>query len=226
MDESNELEQLRELIGQFPDKYPLTKVKEANRLARTRFDTLDNEIIFIITQRVRSNEIQMGIDTCFKLCEIFHSYIFKDIISINGKFRSVTHDGSGSVYFGGQRHQELKSRFSGVNPQLIRGDLSEAFQYLANIHSQTPIDDAFRFYQKFVRTHPFYDGNGRVARLFVNLYLHIYSKFVDWKNLQNQAKFLKKLNRFHLTQLDNDFRWWINTCSKYVYEISEEDEKT
>lgn len=190
MGESSELLQLQELIELFPSEYSIENVAEANRLARTRFDALDNEIIPSIAQSIRPDGYQLDTDKCFELCRLFHYIIFKGIISINGEFRKRQHKEGGRVYFGGQRHQEIRAQFSGSTPELIEENLAEAFQYLIEADSTIPISNAFRFYQKFVKTHPFYDGNGRIARLLVNLYMHTYDKFVDWKNLQDKSKFL------------------------------------
>lgn len=224
MSDSAELEQLRELIELFPAEYALDEVEEANRIARTRFDAMDNELVPLIST-LAQNTPEFGVNSYIKYCRIFHSIIFKDIISINGEFRSSDHDGSGYVYFGGQKRHELRARFTGSNPEQIKSDLKEAFEFILNFESHTPIDDALRFYQKFVFTHPFYDGNGRVARLFVNLYLLAYGKFIDWKNLQSKGKFLNKLNYYHETGKEKHFSWWAKICYKYVYDISDEDEK-
>lgn len=224
MGDSTELEQLRELIELFPANYALDALEEANRVARTRFDAMDNELVPLISKMAQTSP-EFGIKEYISFCRSFHSIIFKDIISINGEFRSSDHDGSGSVYFGGQKRQELRSRFTGSNPENIEADLKEAFKHLLDFESDTPVDDALRFYQKFVFTHPFYDGNGRVARLFVNLYLLAYGKFIDWKNLQDKGKFLSKLNYYHETGKEEHFRWWAKICYKFVYDISDEDER-
>ena len=221
MGDSAELEQLRELIELFPANFDLNEVEEANRVARTRFDAMDNELVPLLSEVAK----EFGVRQYMNLSHEFHSIIFKDIISINGEFRSSTHDGSGSVYFGGQKRQELRSRFTGSKPENIENNLEEAFTYLLDFESDTPVDDALRFYQKFVFTHPFYDGNGRVARLFVNLYLLAYGKFIDWKNLQDKGKFLSKLNYYHETGKEEHFTWWAKVCYKFVYDISDEDER-
>jgi fido (protein-threonine AMPylation protein) len=223
--DSAELEQLRELIELFPAEYSIDEVEEANRITRTRFDALDNQLIPYFANTLVKGEGETSIDGYIGFCKSFHTLIFKEIISINGEFRSSDHDGSGSVYFGGQKRQELKPRFTGSKPENIENDLRDAFKFLMDLESDTPVDNALRFYQKFVFTHPFYDGNGRIARLFVNLYLLAYGKFIDWKNLQNKGKFLNKLNYYHETSKEEHFKWWAKVCYKFVYEISDEDER-
>jgi len=98
--ESAELEQLRELIELFPANFALDEVEEANKLARTRFDAMDNELVPLIST-MALNTAKFGVKNYIKYCRIFHSIIFKYIISINDEFRSSGHDGSGSVYFDG-----------------------------------------------------------------------------------------------------------------------------
>ncbi|WP_020404866.1 Fic family protein [Gracilimonas tropica] len=225
MSDSAELEQLRELIELFPAEYSIDDVEEANRIARTRFDALDNQLIPYLVSVFKTGDARPSVNIYLKLCGSFHTLIFKEIISINGEFRNSTHDGYGSVYFGGQKGQELKPRFTGSKPENIENDLREAFKFIIDLKSDTPVDNALRFYQKFVFAHPFYDGNGRIARLFVNLYLLAYGKFIDWKNLQDKGKFLSKLNYYHETGKEDHFKWWAKVCYKFVYEISDEDER-
>jgi fido (protein-threonine AMPylation protein) len=225
LSDSAELEQLRELIELFPAEYSIDDVEEANRVARTRFEVLDSTVIPKQIIYTKNGLLNASIDSFIAFCREYHAFIFKEIISINGEFRSSGHDGSGSVYFGGQRRQELRPRFTGSKPENIEADLKEAFKHLLNFESETPVDDALRFYQKFVFTHPFYDGNGRIARLFVNLYLLSYGKFIDWKNLQDKGKFLSKLNYYHETGKEEHFKWWAKVCYKFVYDISDEDER-
>ena len=59
------------------------------------------------------------------------------------------------------------------NPRKVPDLMSE---FMAWLHSSTqnPIELAALAHYKFVAIHPFVDGNGRTARLFMNLILMIY----------------------------------------------------
>lgn len=223
MSDSRELEQLRELIEVFPAKFSVNDLEEANALLKARYDVLDDRITPILIDQL-SEEILP--QEYIRACRAFHNFLFKDIISIAGEFRKQDHDGAGSVYFGGQKKQELKSQFWGSTPGNIEDDLNEAFSFLTDFNVEEATNNAFRFYQKFVFTHPFYDGNGRIARLFVNAFLSIFDKFVDWKNLQTKGDFLRKLNYYHKTQIEKHFGYWMTICEKHIYEISDEDERS
>lgn len=50
-------------------------------------------------------------------------------------------------------------------------ELMKEIYRLLNSKSGVPVETAALIHQKFVDTHPFIDGNGRTARLLINLYL-------------------------------------------------------
>ena len=228
MADSGELSQLKELIEVFPDKFSSSDedAKEANALARTRYEALDNEILPYIIRRIQEGNLVLTDHVCLQLCQFFHEFLFSDIISINGQFRKIEHPNDGAVFFGGQKRQELRPRFRGSPPSHIKDDLKKAFKYLRKNNEEQALENALHFYQKFVFTHPFYDGNGRIGRLFVNMYLYQFGLYINWKNLQDKGAFLKKLNYYHDTNKEEHFGWWVQVCEKEVFEISEEDEES
>ena len=89
---------------------------------------MDNELVPLILT-LAQNTPDFGVKDYIKYCHSFHILLFKDIISINGEFRRSDHDGSGSVYFGGLKRQEFRSRFTGSKPENIETDLKEAFKH-------------------------------------------------------------------------------------------------
>lgn len=223
MSESRELEQLQELIKQFPAKFSVDQAEKANRVAQARYEALDNTVIPNLQEKLDEDGISFTSEVCFKLCHFFHYEIFKDITSAAGEFRKFTDSKEGSVYFGGVLQTELRPQFSGSKPKDIEEDLTEAFAFLFKSKEDSAVENALKFYQKFVFTHPFYDGNGRVARLFVNLYLLDFNLYINWKSLQGKGKFLKKLNYYHKTGIEEHFQWWLNFCRYFIHEIGEED---
>lgn len=223
MNESRELEQLQELIKHFPAEFSVDQAEKANRVARARYEALDNTAVPYLRQNLDEDGISFTTEVCFKLCHFFHKEIFKDITSTAGEFRKSSDSKDGTVFFGGVRQTELRAQFSGSHPKNIIEDLKEAFGFLSKAGGDSAIKNALKFYQKFVFTHPFYDGNGRVARLFVNLYLLHFNLYINWKDLQGKGKFLKKLNYYHKTGMETHFQWWLKFCFPFVHEISEED---
>jgi Fic family protein len=98
------------------------------------------------------------------------------------------------------------SQFSGAAPNSIVIDLSQVCQLLKR-EEMDPICASIRFYQRFVRIHPFYDGNGRVARMLITLYLSYHGFYPLWKKLEETKKneFLKKLNACHFREKEKSF---------------------
>ncbi len=211
---SQELEHLKDLLVAFPADYGADQVGEANKLSYTRFNQIINEIENI--SDLIYNEFSTKSKSWLNLTRIFHRLIFQDIISIAGEFRQSSHPYQGRVSFGGQKHNENKHEFDGTIPDKIESNLIEAFNFINDDNNAIPNINALRFYQLFVRTHPFYDGNGRVAQLFVDIYLYHNGLSLNWGLIdKRESKFLHKLNRYHKTNMERDFQYWYKFCVRY-----------
>lgn len=119
-------------------------------------------------------------------------------LSNAGKIRSISDPNSGRIHFGGQKHQRLQARFQGVSTLNIEQELNVAFAHLKS-DAENSIDQALRFYQHFVKAHPFYDANGRIGRLIVSIYLYSFEYYVLWAQFDGSknGQFIKKLNNCH-----------------------------
>lgn len=72
-------------------------------------------------------------------------------------------------------------------------------QLIEDFSAEISPGETMRFYQHFVYVHPFYDGNGRIGRIIVSIYLHLFNFYVQWEEFDgpNNSKFIKKLNACH-----------------------------
>ncbi len=148
----------------------------------------------------------------------FHRYLFNKILSNAGKFRSIKDPNNGLVGFGGNDPRKLGSlKFTGTNPELISNQLSEIFKLLS-AHTDNPINAGLEFYRRFVRIHPFYDANGRISRLILNIYFQNFGFNINWRELEsggNKTKFIKKLNNCHKRENKSGFTIYFALLSSH-----------
>lgn len=215
---SKELEELQGLMRDFP--VPRNTFADQPHLAW-------NEIqdIYLILEDYGFDDI-IGFNDIFtyptteleqqliKLILKIHQALFSRFMSCAGQFRKTTDPNQGTVLFGPNQ------RFRGVVPHLIADEVKKSISHLVFKvnHQDEAFKKALQFYQHFVWTHPFYDGNGRIARLIVNAYLNQYKQFIDWGQItKHPGKFLNKLNQVH-KQMDSKFEYdtYLNYLVNYL----------
>ena len=79
-----------------------------------------------------------------------------------------------------------------------------------------PIITAATFHYRFVRIHPFDDGNGRMARLLMNLILIRHGYTVAIVQSDHRERYLQELERADRTEDLAQFIDYIASCSRYA----------
>ncbi len=126
-----------------------------------------------------------------------HDYLYQGILSNAGRYRKATDPGGGTIFFGGKQPGRRRMKFEGSPPADIKDDLRHAFRVLSN-GSLDPKAASIEFYMRFNRVHPFYDANGRISRLIVSIYLHLYGTYVDWDRVDRaHGDFVSRMNSCH-----------------------------
>lgn len=198
---NTEIEHLKSLRKDFPGSLNID-TRSAIVKIRERYVRLEDALL---KEGNIANDIESGYSNFFfDLALLTHSYLFKEILSNAGEFRSIDDPWQGRIIFGGtDRRHAGRGKFRGSDPRNIKEDLIEVFNILKS-ESTKPIEDAIKFYQQFVNVHPFYDANGRIARLIVTIYLDLYGYMVDWDELKEKDnQFCNKLNKCHVQPIDN-----------------------
>lgn len=114
----------------------------------------------------------------------------------------------------------MTADFQGSHPDLIHAELMDCTEYLCR--EEQPIRNAVEFFQRFVKTHPFYDANGRIGRLMANIYLMRFDLTIYWGDFDSNTEFFKKLNKVHGVGLPR-FGVLLNYVTKFVGPISQHD---
>lgn len=159
-----------------------------------------------------------------------HSFLYSEIMSFAGFFRNIKDKKGGVIYFGGIDGRTNQNKFQGINPLAIETELLKAFQYLSTKNPNNPAENAIRFYVEWSAIHPFYDANGRIGRVLLQLYLTQYDLQVNWERLDRKhGKFMGKINAClnrrsgHKVAFENQFKH-LNTFWQSYVEIIQPDE--
>ncbi len=223
---SSELDILQSLIKDFGVSKTLS-AEQALRIIQERYTIFKDE------------------KTCDELCNVFkdvrlsdypkifltfsqiiHSFLFQEILTNAGHFRSVNEPKSGAIYFGGQKHMTTEPQFIGVSANQIDEELNKCFEVFSL--GLSPIETAIRFYQRFVQIHPFYDANGRIGRLIITIYLRLNNIYIDWKAFADSSDIIKRLNNCHRRYEKKDefekyFQFLLQSFRKFIIEIPPEN---
>lgn len=125
-----------------------------------------------------------------------HRLILRNIdVSNAGKYRNI------DVYIQGSQH---------IPPQpfLVEPQMQDLFEwYSQNKGSIHPVELAAKFHFKFVYIHPFIDGNGRTARLLMNLILMKggYPPAILKSDSEQRVKYYKALEKASVDNNIEDF---------------------
>ncbi|MGB5684977.1 MAG: Fic family protein [Candidatus Electrothrix sp.] len=149
-----------------------------------------------------------------------HKQLFGGILNNAGEYRKITDPNKGEVFFGPSTNQ-----FAGADPAMIDSMLRKNISSLS-LSPPDPVYIAARFYQRFVYIHPFNDGNGRISRFMVEVYLIYHQYRIDFEQLRKTTRWLKQLNYCHRKSnvplaYPHSLRWWVHHFRKFVVHESE-----
>ena len=235
---NSELKYLEELIEEFGGSEKIS-THNAFKLLRSRYELFEQNIhIFVkgLTNKPTA-EAKFHLAGLLNLpdhfpavfsayCFSFHYVLFTGILENAGMTRQDADPRGGYVGFGGDdRRIPGSHKFFGVAADRIEDELRDTFLLLSN-SPPNPIPAALEFYRRFVKIHPFYDANGRIARLIISIYLQYFSFYINWREIDsgsNKTKFIKKLNECHkrenILSYDKYFSYLVVFFKKFIINI-------
>jgi len=162
------------------------------------------------------------------LMSFFHEYLFSKILSNAGEFRKSSDPFEGKIGFGGSDYRVIaKFKYSGSPCNEIQNDLIKCFSLLKR-KPEDPLAASVEFYRRFVKIHPFYDGNGRIGRLILSIYNLYQGIYIKWSEIEiggNKSNFIKKLNECHKREDQiiyyKYFEYLLSFFRKFVLRVSE-----
>lgn len=213
-----ELQTTEDLLKDFAARPGLT-AEEVYRVSWSRYNMLESAPFHEV---MSGNWIirLIRIPLYAKLSQALHQLMYKDLYTFAGEFRKIEDPNRGNIYFGQQHAHHRKPKFSGDSPDKIDEGVLEAALHLRK-WVRDPVYRAVRFYQKFVNVHPFYDGNGRIARLITNTYLQQHGLTISWSEFDNKSKFIHKLNRCHLNPTNETFEILTNHIREFTFKFKD-----
>ena len=155
-----------------------------------------------------------------KIPSELHKQLFAGILNNAGEYRKPTDPNNGEVFFGPSTNQ-----FAGADPTMIDSMSRKNISSLT-LSPTDPVYIAARFYQRFVYIHPFNDGNGRIARFIVEVYLIYHQYRIDFEQLRKTTRWLKQLNYCHRKSnaplaYPHSLKWWVHHFRKFVVHENE-----
>ncbi len=238
---NSDLSYLTELINDFPYHKKVSPEKAEKQLI-ARYLQLEKKIPDFLKPL---NDINLGKsiskhcpefpDTNDKFPKYFyylmfmsHRFLFSKILNNAGQFRKSLDPNGGKIGFGGLDYRIISNfRFSGSPCDKIENDLIKCFAVLI----KNPIDPLFNsveFYRRFVKIHPFYDGNGRIGRFIISVYNLYHGNYIKWSEIEtggNKSEFIKRLNECHKREgqpiYDKYFGYLISFFRKFILKISD-----
>ena len=141
--------------------------------------------------------------------------------------RRVRHDGRRTTTRQTARETAIKKNWNEQDRQntgRIEEEVNTCVLVLKR-DSFDPVVNAAEFYQRFVQIHPFYDGNGRIGRLLVIAYLDSFGLFMNWEEMEQNGKWLKRLNdchkRYNTLKYNEYLQYHISHWRNYIIKKSD-----
>jgi len=212
---------------------PLNKKQVVNALAG-KMNSWEKAVIEVqnykkaldwVAKRLKKKE-NLNLQDVLKL----HFFVSDQLLPVHkvGQIRS------GPVYIVDIINKKELVRYTGPGAKIVTSLLNDLLLWVKTVKSKLhPILTAAILHYEFVSIHPFSDGNGRVTRLLVKLFLDLMSYdfrgalVLDKYYLENRLVYYDNLNQAkrYKEQTRTDLTNWLDFFVNGFYEIAKDLEK-
>ncbi len=108
-----------------------------------------------------------------------------------------------------------------VPPEQVQPMMSDLIDWhrAKEAEGEHPIVVAATFHHRFVHIHPFDDGNGRMARLLMNLILMKHGYTVAMVQRDGRDRYISEIEQAQATGSLAAFIWYVAECCRYSLEL-------
>lgn len=106
-------------------------------------------------------------------------------------------------------------------PEQVKSEMGDLMRWCAaqEAEGEHPIIVAAAFHYRFVRIHPFDDGNGRMARLLTNMILMRHGYTVAIVRQEDRARYIRELEQIDRTENLTGFIDYIASCCEHALDL-------
>ncbi len=168
-----------------------------------------SDIVNYVKATVYALERLKTLPLCNRLIKETHAILME---GVRGKEKSPGEFRYSQNWVGGQGSTIRNARYIPPNPEDMQQAMSDLEKYMNSDDPQNPLIQAALIHYQFETIHPFLDGNGRVGRLLITLFL-IQKKVISSPCLY--ISYFLKMNRIEyydrMTQVrkTGDYEQWI-----------------
>ena len=154
------------------------------------------------------NRLQ-SLPLCNRLIKETHAVLME---GVRGQERSPGEFRYSQNWIGGQGSTIRNARYIPPNPGDMQSAMSDLEKYMNSDDSLDPLIQAALIHYQFETIHPFLDGNGRVGRLLITLFLmekHLLSRPVLYVSYFLKINRIEYYDRMTQVRVTGDYEQWV-----------------
>ena len=163
---------------------------------------------------------------CNRLIKEIHEVLLK---SVRGQEKNPGEFRHSQNWIGGQGSTLKNARYIPPNPEDMLTAMSELEKYINSDDTLDPLIQAALIHYQFETTHPFLDGNGRVGRLLITLFLmekgvlSTPALYISYYLKMNRLEYYDRLTQVRRT---GDYEQWITFFLQVFADAAEDAVRT